>query len=341
MSQARLTLDNPAFQGTLRYTRRSVAYEPRSVQARTIQDIVTVRRRSPEGVRPAVDVARTITAHQADRDVQAKRLQTHMRPHPAQPAAAIHPRSAVKKRRKRLHVKQPFHRQSLLYVAAIIVFGMGMYGGITGIQANKRVDDQVKTLQKQAVKAATTSTPSTPAAPTPTPDEPKVVPPSTVKPAPTVVRTYTVPPANPRYLDIPKLKVHGRVLALGVDRKNELKAPYGIYDAGWYDASAKPGENGAMLVDGHSGIGRTRGIFHDLTKLVPGDDIVVQRGDGQTFTYKVVDVKVQDVGQVDMSTLLVSADTAKPGLNLITCAGDQIPGTFSLKQRVVVRAVLA
>ncbi|QQS19193.1 class F sortase [Candidatus Saccharibacteria bacterium] len=112
----------------------------------------------------------------------------------------------------------------------------------------------------------------------------------------------------------------------GVDRKNELQAPYGIYDAGWYNASSRPGENGAMLIDGHSGIGATQGIFHDLTKLVAGDDVSVKRGDGQVFTYKVADVQVVDKDKVDMTRLLVSTDTAKPGLTLITCAGSQVPG---------------
>jgi len=54
----------------------------------------------------------------------------------------------------------------------------------------------------------------------------------------------------------------------------------------------------------------------------------------------VVDVQVVDKDKVDMSSLLVSADTAKPGLTLITCAGSQVPGTFSLQQRVIVRAVM-
>jgi LPXTG-site transpeptidase (sortase) family protein len=216
-----------------------------------------------------------------------------------------------------------------MYAAAVMVFGLGLYGGLSGLSANKKVAVQVKMLQQGAqVKGDSTGTTD------------ETVPPSTEKPSAASVRSYAVSPMNPRYIDVPKLKVHARVLSMGVDRKNELQAPYGIYDAGWYNASSHPGENGAMLIDGHSGIGKTHGIFHDLTQLAAGDDITVTRGDGQTFTYKVVDLQVVDKEQVDMGSLLVSANTAKPGLTLITCAGSQVPGTFSLQQRVIVRAVM-
>lgn len=336
MSQARLTLDNQAFHGTLRYTRRSVAYSPRPVQTSTIQDVLVVRQqRKPElpakaALPPVKTQSNRLVFMGVKPPAQQKHVRSQVKPHVVQQAATVQPRPAVQKRRKHLRIRHLWRRQTLLYAGAALVFGLGLYVGLSGLNTNKQVAVQVKALQKQAVQSATTVAPPT-VAPTP---------PSTEKPTPAAVRSYTVSPVNPRYIDIPKLKVHGRVLSMGVDRKNELQSPYGIYDAGWYNASSKPGENGAMLIDGHSGIGKTRGIFHDIVKLAAGDDISVKRGDGQVFTYKVVDVQVRDADKVDMASLLVSADTAKPGLSLITCAGDQIPGTFSLKQRVVVRAVM-
>lgn len=330
MSQARLTLDNSAFKGTLRYKKRSVAYVPRPVQTATIQDVLQVRQRPPAVPKRMAEQHKELPQNRLYMDVKpvaGKRVQPHVKPHPVQHAATLQPRPKTRKKR-RLHVKRLLRRQTFFYAGALVVFGLGLYVGLSGLHTNKQVAVQVKTLQQQAVKGAETGSTD------------ETAPPSTEKPTPTAVRNYAVSPVNPRYIDIPKLKVHARVLSMGVDRKNELKAPYGIYDAGWYNASSLPGENGAMLVDGHAGIGSTRGIFHDLAKLVAGDDIVVKRGDGQSYTYKVVDMKIQDVGQVDMGSLLVSADTAKPGLNLITCAGDQIPGTFNLKQRVLVRAVM-
>lgn len=329
MSQARLTLDNQVFAGTLRYKRRSVSYVPRPVQSRTIQDIATVRRQ-PLSPKASHQTSVKTSAPRQYMDVKPK----HMRHHGAQPAATIQPRQDVygtkrTRGKRRRPVRALLRKQTIIYFAAAVVFGFGLYVSLGGFIANKQVAVQVKTLQNNAqVKGdATGSTDET-------------VPPSTEKPSAAAIRNYAVSPLRPRYIDIPKLKVHARVLPMGVDRKNELQAPYGIYDAGWYNGSSQPGENGAMLIDGHSGIGATRGIFHDLTKLSSGDDISVKRGDGQVFTYKVVDVKVVDKEQVDMGSMIVSADTAKPGLTLITCAGSQVPGTFSLKQRVLVRAVM-
>ena len=148
-----------------------------------------------------------------------------------------------------------------------------------------------------------------------------------------------VSPLNPRYIEIPAFKTKARVLSMTVDKSNELQAPYGIYDAGWYSSSSRPGENGAMLIDGHSGVGKTNGISHNISKLPIGAEIRVIRGDGKVFTYAIVKKEIVDAKKVDMGKLLVSQDTAKPGLNLITCTGSEEPGTFTLKQRALVYAV--
>ncbi len=322
MSQARMTLDNPVFAGTLRYTRRSVSYKSRALQPRTIQDVVAVRQAAPKHLAAMQDVRPSRPAPEA--------RQRHVKVSIQQPRPVAQRLRTTQKRRKRktsLHSLNP--KTATLYVAALILFGFGLYVGINGMTANKKVAAQVKVLQ------ATNSNPDASSASTAS-----TAPPSSEKVSATTVRNYVVAPANPRYIDIPKLNIHARVLSMTVNRSNELQAPYGIYDAGWYTGSALPGQNGAMLVDGHSGIGKTHGIFHDLPKLAVGDSIAITRGDGQKFTYKVVKVAIVDSAKVDMGSLLVSQDTSKPGLNLITCAGDWIPGTFSLKQRALVYAVM-
>ena len=71
------------------------------------------------------------------------------------------------------------------------------------------------------------------------------------KPAPDTLASYKVAADLPRVINIEKIKVKSRILALGVKSNNELKAPVNIYDSGWYLESAKPGAPGAMLIDGH------------------------------------------------------------------------------------------
>ncbi|QQS18766.1 hypothetical protein IPL68_01695 [Candidatus Saccharibacteria bacterium] len=90
MSQARLTLDNQVFTGTLRYKRRSVAYVPRPVQTRTIQDIAAVRRQPSHPKISFQNTGKKLVSRQY-MDVKPK----HMRPHSAQSAATIQPRQDV------------------------------------------------------------------------------------------------------------------------------------------------------------------------------------------------------------------------------------------------------
>lgn len=226
--------------------------------------------------------------------------------------------AAGRRRRFGLLFKQTW----LLYSMATTVFVVGLVVSIAGLRANHEVAKQVKQVQK----ADTAS-------------EPSGAVPSTTKPTPDVVQQYVVSPNVPRYIDIVKLSVHARVFSEGVDRRGQLQVPWNIYDTGWYNASAQPGQPGAMLVDGHSGVNDIHGVFYNLGTLVNGDVITITRGDGAKVTYSVAKVQTVAVNDVNMSSMLVSIDTTKPGLNLITCAGDQIPGTTKLDKRVLVYAV--
>ncbi len=254
---------------------------------------------------------------------------TSTRPAPVQPIAqSLSNQEAEAAQPNRLaslwHRVRPQNVQaSILYGMAGIVFLTGMAVSLNGMRANSRVAAQVKQVQHQADNAAAGT----------------AVAPSTTKPSAAAIASYAVSPNVPRYLDIPKLKVHTRILSEGVTKSGQLQVPWNIYDTGWYNASSQPGQMGGMLIDGHSGIGKLHGVFYRLASLVPGDPIVVTRGDNAQFTYKVVKVQTVAVKSVDMASMLVSANTSKPGLNLITCAGDQIPGTTELNERVQVYAV--
>jgi|GEM_PF-843014 len=218
-------------------------------------------------------------------------------------------------------------RQYIVYGAALMLFIVGGLVSLNGLRANRQVEAQVTHLQKASEGPGSGGATETAV-------------PSATKPSSDQVANYAVAPNIPKYLDIPRLGIHTRILSEGITKTGALDVPWNIYDTGWYNASAQPGQAGAMLVDGHSGIGKMHGIFWQLAVLTPGDQIIVTRGDGQKFTYVVSKIKTEDVSNVSMANMLVSADTSKPGLNLITCTGDQIPGTDQLNKRVEVYAVL-
>jgi sortase (surface protein transpeptidase) len=150
---------------------------------------------------------------------------------------------------------------------------------------------------------------------------------------------YQVAPDLPRYLRISKIKVDARIKRLGALVNNNLDAPNNIYDVGWYENSAKPGEDGTMLLDGYIAGPTKRGVFYSLGNLQNGDKIDLERGDGKVITYKVVKQQLYDSDKVDMKSILNSAEPGKPGLNLITYSTRFDVSTNKFEQRLVIFAV--
>lgn len=163
--------------------------------------------------------------------------------------------------------------------------------------------------------------------------------PSSTKPSSSKINNYQVAADLPRYIFIPSIGVtKTRVFQLGLNKKNQIASPDNIYDVGWYKDSAKPGKDGAMFMYGHVSSWTANGIFYDLKKLKPGDEIIIQRGDGQKFTYQVRQQKTYQVKNVDMQAALKPIEAGRQGLNLMTCTGSVIPGTSEFDQRLVVFA---
>jgi sortase (surface protein transpeptidase) len=215
-------------------------------------------------------------------------------------------------------------RQFAIIFLASVVFLVGLAINLQTLKTNHLAKAQVAALAKKTASHSDDSGS--------TPDETK----------PSGSRPYLVAPNAPKSIKIPKLDVDSRIVSLGVTSSNQLKAPYNIYDVGWYDASARPGDeagNGAILLDGHVHGPTLPGVFVDIKKLTAGDTIEVTRGDNQVFTYKVVKVQNYDADTLDMGMLLGSAQPGQPGLNLITCGGPYDHSSGEYTQRTAVFAV--
>jgi sortase (surface protein transpeptidase) len=165
--------------------------------------------------------------------------------------------------------------------------------------------------------------------------------PSSVKPSAAAVASYQVAPELPKYLAIPAIGVtQTRIIGLGT-KGNQIANPDNLHDAGWYKASAKPGQAGAMFIFGHLSDWTAKGVFYDLKKLKPGDNITVERGDGKAYTYKVKKTQTYLKDAVDMQAVLAPIEPNVPGLNVMTCAGKVIAGTDDFNERLVVFTSLA
>ncbi|MHB1865271.1 MAG: class F sortase [Candidatus Saccharimonadales bacterium] len=161
--------------------------------------------------------------------------------------------------------------------------------------------------------------------------------PSSVKPSPKAVLSYTVPPDDPKYIAIPAISISKTpILKLGLLESGAIATPNNIYDTGWYDASSRPGQTGAMFIFGHVSSWQANGVFYDLSKLTPGDDVVITRGDNKTYTYRVVSSKIYPYKNINMQEVLSPIDANKPGLNLMTCTGQVIKSTSEFNERLVV-----
>lgn len=152
--------------------------------------------------------------------------------------------------------------------------------------------------------------------------------------------SYAVAPDRPRVLHIDKIDVATRLLPMSVNRDGSMQAPINIYDAGWYEGSSKPGEVGAVVVDGHSS-GPTRdGVFGKLTDLQIGDQLRIERGDGVSFVYQVTHMEQVAKDAVDMQRLMLPYGNSLQGLNLVTCVGEYLPAEKTFSERHITYAEL-
>ena len=103
-------------------------------------------------------------------------------------------------------------------------------------------------------------------------------------------QTYTT---TPRYLEISRLSLKARVKDSNVT-EYVMPVPDNIHDVTWYSGSGNPGQGGNILMSGISQ-GKTRpGAFANLDSLEKGDEITVERGDSERFSYEVREIMIID-----------------------------------------------
>lgn len=140
------------------------------------------------------------------------------------------------------------------------------------------------------------------------------------KPPAEMLDTYTVDPDLPRALYIDKIGVKASILPMGLNANKTIQTPKNIYDAGWYTASAKPGEPGAAFISGYAAGPTNPGLLERLHELVVGDKILVQLGSNVILNYRVVYTATEDVDNVSMKQMLEPYKAVQKGLNLMTCS---------------------
>lgn len=126
---------------------------------------------------------------------------------------------------------------------------------------------------------------------------------------------------------------------IGLEPDGQLEVPSAWNLAGWYVRSARPGENGNVIIDGHydtdSGL---PGAFWGLKSTKVNDTLLVKDELGRTFSYKVVDSFYVDIQDPLRTSVL--EDSGKAELTLITCGGVWNPLAQTYDKRLIVKAEL-
>lgn len=239
-----------------------------------------------------------------------------------QEPAVAPPTPPVKPKRKWYH----FSKRSLFVtILIVLVLGAAGYIGVDAWLTNNRLKTQLTPIAK-AVEADPKARQAAEGT-------------DTTKLPDNTLASYTVAADLPRALRIEKLNVAARILPMGVNKDNSMQAPININDSGWYNGSSKPGEAGAMVIDGHSSATNSAehlGLFNALDTLENGDIVTVEKGDGTTLSYKVVFKETVKLDAIDMKKVMLPYGGATEGLNLITCAGQWTDKNATLDHRTVV-----
>ncbi len=143
----------------------------------------------------------------------------------------------------------------------------------------------------------------------------------------------------PRRLAIRAIDVDTRILPVGLESDGAIEIPADIRLVGWYELGVPPGADrgSAVLVAHRDGREQGRGVFYDLGRLRPGDDIVVRDDAGEALTYSVVAREAIRKRGLPYEELF--AVDGPPRLTLISCGGEYDASRGGYQDNIVVTAI--
>lgn len=144
----------------------------------------------------------------------------------------------------------------------------------------------------------------------------------------------------PTRVTVPSISAESNLVPTGLKADGSLEVPpvTAPMQASWFNASPTPGEVGPSVILGHVNGNGQPGIFANLSRVVAGEEILVDRADGQRAVFQVS--RVVTIPKDSFPTDQVYNDTANPQLRLITCGGDYDRANRSYLSNVIVYADL-
>jgi len=147
-------------------------------------------------------------------------------------------------------------------------------------------------------------------------------------------------PSAPVRIEIASIKVRASVDQVGVAADGTMaEQPLSRADrAAWYKLGPSPGQLGPAVIVGHVDTKKAIAVFFYLSRLRPGDQVVITRADGHVVTFTVDWLGRYPKAQ--FPTKLVYGATNFPALRLITCGGQFDHGAGSYVDNIIVFAHL-
>ncbi len=145
--------------------------------------------------------------------------------------------------------------------------------------------------------------------------------------------------AQPVRVRVPAIGVDSPLAHLGVDAAGALELPVDPDAAGWFTGGPAPGDVGPAVIAGHVDTASRPAVFSRLGELTPGDEVLVDRGDGTTGRFTVTGV--DRYPKSEFPTDAVYGPTPWAELRLVSCGGDFDRSLGSYTDNVVVTARLS
>lgn len=144
-----------------------------------------------------------------------------------------------------------------------------------------------------------------------------------------------VPSEKPARIIIPSLNIDASIQHVGVNAKGSMASPNNFSDVGWYKYGTTPGDVGSAVIAGHldNGLG-IGGVFKDLERLTPNDDIYIVTESGARLHFVVSHIQEYPYTEVPLEVVFNQKDMER--LNLITCTGIWISKEKTYDKRLIV-----
>lgn len=137
---------------------------------------------------------------------------------------------------------------------------------------------------------------------------------------------------------IPSIAVDAAVVPLGLDSYGDLGVPNDPVSTAWFTDSARPGEPGNAVVNGHVDWYSGDSVFGRLRELKAGSEVTIVTAAGTNVAFL---VSGQRLYSADGHPAEVFARGGPPMLRLVTCGGLFNLVSRRYEDRLVVTAVLA